>query len=157
MPTYEYRCPNGHEFENFVQKMSDAKSELACPTCGAVAGRHMSAGGGLVFKGSGFYITDYGKDGKKDQRAAAAKAEGGTTEVAKSEGGKSEVGKSESGKSEGGKSESGRSESGKSESGAKSDRGAKTETSAAVTGKRAAPAAPAKPASGKDTKPGSGK
>lgn len=147
MPTYEYRCPNGHEFENFVQKMSDAKSELACPTCGAVAGRRMSAGGGLVFKGSGFYITDYGKDGKKDQRAAAAKAEGGTTEVAKSEGGKSEVGKSESG----------RSESGKSESGAKSDRGAKTETSAAVTGKRAAPAAPAKPASGKDTKPGSGK
>lgn len=162
MPTYEYRCPNGHEFENFVQKMSDAKSELACPTCGAVAGRRMSAGGGLVFKGSGFYITDYGKDGKKDQRAAAAKAEGGTTEVAKSEVAKSEVGKSEGGKSEGaksegGKSESGKSESGKSESGAKSDRGAKTETSAAVTGKPAAPAAPAKPASGKDTKPGSGK
>ena len=159
MPTYEYRCPNGHEFENFVQKMSDAKSELACPTCGAVAGRRMSAGGGFVFKGSGFYITDYGKDGKKDQRAAAAKAEGGTTEVAKSEGRKSEVGKSESGKSEGGKSESGRSESGRSESGqsesgAKSDRGAKPETSAAVTGK---PAAPAKPASGTDTKPGSGK
>ncbi|MHB1297690.1 MAG: FmdB family zinc ribbon protein [Gemmatimonadaceae bacterium] len=75
MPTYEYRCPEGHEFEKFVQKISDAQSELPCPSCGVVAPRRMSAGGGLLFKGSGFYITDYGKDGKKDQRAAAAKAE----------------------------------------------------------------------------------
>src|SRR5690606_1537946 len=74
MPTYEYRCPEGHEFEKFVQKMSDAKSELTCPVCGAVAQRRMSAGGGLLFKGSGFYITDYGKDGKKDQRAATTAA-----------------------------------------------------------------------------------
>ena len=71
MPTYEYRCPDGHDFEKFTQKMSDAQSELPCPTCGKVSARRMSAGGGLVFKGSGFYITDYGKDGKKDQRAAA--------------------------------------------------------------------------------------
>jgi len=75
MPTYEYRCPEGHEFEDFVLKISDAKSELACPTCGKVAGRRMSAGSGLLFKGSGFYITDYGKDGKKDQRAAAKASE----------------------------------------------------------------------------------
>lgn len=72
MPTYEYRCPDGHEFENFVLRISAAKTELPCPTCGAVAPRRMSAGSGLLFKGSGFYITDYGKDGKKDQRAAAA-------------------------------------------------------------------------------------
>jgi putative FmdB family regulatory protein len=75
MPTYEYRCPEGHDFEDFVLKMSDARSELPCPTCGKVAARRMSAGSGLLFKGSGFYITDYGKDGKKDQRTAAAKAE----------------------------------------------------------------------------------
>ena len=74
MPTYEYRCPQGHEFESFVQKMSDAKSVLPCPSCGVVAQRRMSAGSGFLFKGSGFYITDYGKDGKKDQRDAAAKA-----------------------------------------------------------------------------------
>lgn len=77
MPTYEYRCPAGHDFEKFVQKMSDAQSELPCPSCGVVAGRRLSAGGGLLFKGSGFYITDYGKDGKKDQRAAA-KSDAGT-------------------------------------------------------------------------------
>lgn len=76
MPTYEYRCPEGHEFEDFVLKISDAKSDLPCPTCGQVAGRRMSAGSGLLFKGSGFYITDYGKDGKKDQRAAAKVGEG---------------------------------------------------------------------------------
>jgi putative FmdB family regulatory protein len=72
MPTYEYRCPDGHEFEKFVQKISLAVSELPCPVCGKVAERQISAGGGFVFKGSGFYITDYGKDGKKDLRTNAA-------------------------------------------------------------------------------------
>jgi len=70
MPTYEYRCPAGHDFEKFVLKMSDAQGTLPCPSCGAEAERLLSAGGGLLFKGSGFYITDYGKDGKKDQRSA---------------------------------------------------------------------------------------
>jgi len=72
MPTYEYRCPAGHDFEKFVLKISDAQGTLPCPSCGAQAGRMLSAGGGLLFKGSGFYITDYGKDGKKDQRSAAS-------------------------------------------------------------------------------------
>jgi putative FmdB family regulatory protein len=75
MPTYEYRCPEGHDFEDFVLKISDAKSELACPSCGKIAGRRMSAGSGLLFKGSGFYITDYGKDGKKAPRPAAKSTE----------------------------------------------------------------------------------
>ncbi|MEY4609366.1 MAG: hypothetical protein RL625_1583 [Gemmatimonadota bacterium] len=72
MPTYEYRCPAGHDFEKFVLKMSDAQGTLPCPSCGVQAERMLSAGGGLLFKGSGFYITDYGKDGKKDQRSAPA-------------------------------------------------------------------------------------
>jgi putative FmdB family regulatory protein len=62
MPTYEYQCPEGHVFEKF-QKMSD-KARANCPTCGKPATRKISGGAGLVFKGSGFYITDYGKDGK---------------------------------------------------------------------------------------------
>jgi putative FmdB family regulatory protein len=67
MPTYEYVCPAGHEFEKF-QKMSD-KPRAACPTCGKSATRKISGGAGLVFKGSGFYITDYGKDGKGPRKA----------------------------------------------------------------------------------------
>ena len=77
MPTYEYRCPAGHEFEKFYRKISDAGAEVPCPQCGRIGERMLSAGAGLVFKGSGFYITDYGKDGKKDQPAAArAKSRG---------------------------------------------------------------------------------
>lgn len=62
MPTYEYLCPEGHTFDVF-QKMSD-KPRAKCPKCGRMATRQISGGAGLVFKGSGFYITDYGKDGK---------------------------------------------------------------------------------------------
>ena len=62
MPTYEYQCPEGHEFELF-QKMTD-RPRAKCPNCGRAAARRISGGAGLIFKGSGFYITDYGKDGK---------------------------------------------------------------------------------------------
>jgi putative FmdB family regulatory protein len=62
MPTYEYQCPDGHVFEKF-QKMTE-KPRAKCPVCGQMATRKISGGAGLVFKGSGFYITDYGKDGK---------------------------------------------------------------------------------------------
>jgi putative FmdB family regulatory protein len=75
MPTYEYRCANGHDFEEFFLKMSAAKSELPCPTCGSRGERRLSAGGGLLFKGSGFYITDYGKDGKKNAAVPAKKSD----------------------------------------------------------------------------------
>lgn len=70
MPLYEYRCANGHEFEKFYRSIGTASSEATCPVCGAIGVRVMSAAG-LVFKGSGFYITDYGKDGKKAERDAA--------------------------------------------------------------------------------------
>jgi putative FmdB family regulatory protein len=72
MPTYEFRCPSGHDFEKFYRSIAAAPSEVTCPQCGKVAARQMSAGGGLVFKGSGFYITDYGKDGKKQQKSPPA-------------------------------------------------------------------------------------
>jgi putative FmdB family regulatory protein len=76
MPTYEFRCPEGHEFEKFYRSIAAAPRETACPTCGLIAERQLSAGGGLLFKGSGFYITDYGKDGKKPQTPAAGGASG---------------------------------------------------------------------------------
>ena len=62
MPTYDYRCPNGHDFGHFFRKISDATTELECPVCGALGTRRVSGGAGLVFKGSGFYLTDYGKN-----------------------------------------------------------------------------------------------
>ena len=74
MPTYEYRCPEGHEFE-LMQKMSD-RPRAKCPVCGRPAVRQMSGGAALIFKGSGFYITDYGKDGKgpRQEKETEAKA-----------------------------------------------------------------------------------
>ena len=82
MPTYEFRCPKGHQFEHFFRTISASEKEFKCPQCGEWAQRLISGGSGLHFKGSGFYITDYGKDGKKDQRKAAesSKKEGGSSE-----------------------------------------------------------------------------
>jgi putative FmdB family regulatory protein len=89
MPTYDFVCPARHVFERFFRKISDAPTEMACPECGAIALRKVSGGAGLVFKGSGFYITDYGKDGKKPQGAPPKKDEktSGTTSSESSSGG----------------------------------------------------------------------
>lgn len=65
MPTYDYVCLScKHEFEEF-QSMT-AKLLETCPKCGKEVRRKIGGGAGLVFKGSGFYITDYkNKDPKK--------------------------------------------------------------------------------------------
>jgi putative FmdB family regulatory protein len=65
MPTYEYKCPKGHVFEKFFPTISN-KRKIACPKCGKMAERQLS-GAGLVFKGSGFYITDYKRAGEKQE------------------------------------------------------------------------------------------
>src|SRR5437868_9022092 len=77
MPTYEFRCPDGHEFERFYRKSSDATPEVACPECGKLAVRLLSGGAGLVFKGSGFYLTDYGKNAHRKAEPASAESKGG--------------------------------------------------------------------------------
>ncbi len=60
MPTYEYRCDQcGFEFEEF-QSMKDEPIEK-CPKCGGKVQRLIGAGSGMIFKGSGFYLTDYKK------------------------------------------------------------------------------------------------
>jgi putative FmdB family regulatory protein len=77
MPTHDYRCPAGHDFEHFFRKISDATGELPCPECGAVAARRVSGGAGLVFKGSGFYLTDYGKNAhRKGSEAPSSESKG---------------------------------------------------------------------------------
>jgi predicted nucleic acid-binding Zn ribbon protein len=69
MPTYEFRCPDGTIIER-VFRISEVPSEIPVPDGEGMATRIISGGAALLFKGSGFYITDYGKDGKKDQRPA---------------------------------------------------------------------------------------
>ncbi|MBT4482668.1 MAG: zinc ribbon domain-containing protein [Candidatus Latescibacteria bacterium] len=70
MPTYEYKCTEcGHEFELF-QSMTE-KPAKTCPECCGKVERLIGGGAGLIFKGSGFYTTDY----RSDSYMKAKKAE----------------------------------------------------------------------------------
>jgi len=100
MPTYDYRCPNGHDFEHFFRKISEAATELECPVCGALATRRVSGGAGLLFKGSGFYLTDYGKNahrkGGPDSAGAGSGGESsGSGDAAKSDASSASTAKSD--------------------------------------------------------------
>jgi putative FmdB family regulatory protein len=100
MPTYDYDCTEcGHAFEEF-QSITAAPLET-CPQCGGKVQRRINGGAGLIFKGSGFYLTDYkrapagnGKSGneaaKKDGDTAAQKEGGDTSKKEGSEKGTSE-------------------------------------------------------------------
>jgi len=67
MPTYEYECQKcGHRFDEF-QSMT-AKPLVRCPKCRGKLKRLIGAGAGLLFKGSGFYITDYRKPGYSEKK-----------------------------------------------------------------------------------------
>lgn len=105
MPTYDYVCDGcGHAYELF-QSMTD-NVKRTCPECGKKKLRRLiGAGGAIVFKGSGFYKTDYRSESYKKGAAAdsGGKSEGGT----KPDSGTSGSGKSDSGKSDSGKSDSG--------------------------------------------------
>lgn len=92
MPTYEYECRKcGHTFEKF-QSITAAPVKT-CPKCKGKVARLLSAGAGIIFKGSGFYQTDYKKSSHAppapekpaDKKADGAKTEGGKTAPAKAE------------------------------------------------------------------------
>lgn len=85
MPTYDYECPKGHRFERF-QKMTD-DPVADCPECGAEARRLISGGAGFLFKGEGFYITDYRSD---DYRKKASADKGESKGASPSSGGSSD-------------------------------------------------------------------
>jgi len=64
MPTYEYECTEcGHRFEKF-QKMTD-KPVSKCPQCKGKVRRLIGLGGGVIFKGPGFYTTEYRSEAYK--------------------------------------------------------------------------------------------
>lgn len=78
MPTYEYECARcQHTFEEF-QKITD-KPLTKCPKCGGKLRRLITGGVGLIFKGSGFYVTDYKKSNlpqpKKEEKRDLQKPE----------------------------------------------------------------------------------
>jgi putative FmdB family regulatory protein len=96
MPTYEYLCQScGHRFETW-QKMSDEPLK-ECPECGKEI-RRVLFPAGIVFKGSGFYVTDHGNsshtlssngEGKKSESNASSEKSGESKASGESNNGKS--------------------------------------------------------------------
>ncbi|GHV01657.1 hypothetical protein FACS189485_00430 [Spirochaetia bacterium] len=84
MPTYGYECKScGHSFDAF-QNMSDDPLKV-CPECGKEVRRLINGGTGIIFKGSGFYVTDKGKGGsaggssKSSAKPSSEKSSGGAS------------------------------------------------------------------------------
>ena len=75
MPTYNYRCKECHfEFEE-LQRMTEASLTL-CPACEKeTLTRMIGSGAGVMFKGSGYYLTDYKKTGNNSSSATKATTE----------------------------------------------------------------------------------
>ncbi len=84
MPTYQYRCDEcHHDFEEFQSIVDDPISE--CPKCKGKVHRVISGGAGLIFKGSGFYVTDYNRSGyNADKAKEKSSGSSGSSETAKS-------------------------------------------------------------------------
>lgn len=122
MPTYEFRCPDGSIIER-IFKISEVPNEIPAPDGSGMAVRIISGGAGLIFKGSGFYITDYGKDGKKDQRAASSGSDSGSSDSGSSSKGESKPSSGDSSSSGGSSSASSGSASSSSSSSKSSDSG----------------------------------
>jgi predicted nucleic acid-binding Zn ribbon protein len=92
MPTYEFRLPDGTIIERSY-KISEVPSEIPNPNGEGVAVRIISGGAGLLFKGSGFYLTDYGRNAHRTQGdAPKAKSGESAASPAKTDGGASSSG-----------------------------------------------------------------
>lgn len=72
MPTYEYACPKCGVFEKFQSMKDDPLPK--CPTCRSKIKRLIGTGAGIIFKGSGFYQTDYRSDNYKVSAKSDGKA-----------------------------------------------------------------------------------
>lgn len=84
MPFYEYQCSNcGNQLEE-LQKMSDSPL-TKCPKCGKeTLKRLIGTGGGIIFKGSGFYLTDYKKKSKPSGGEISSSTDTGTSSASTS-------------------------------------------------------------------------
>lgn len=91
MPTYTYKCTKCSHSTDVFHAMS-AKRRIACPKCGAPCRRMIGSGAGIIFKGSGFYETDYrrntksgGTDGSESKSETKTEAKSESKAEAKSE------------------------------------------------------------------------
>ena len=73
MPTYDYECSNGHRFD-YLQSIT-AEPLTECVTCGESVRRLIGGGAGIIFKGSGFYVTD-SKNGNRGKKESAKDTDG---------------------------------------------------------------------------------
>lgn len=90
MPTYDYRCDScGHEFEHF--QSIKARPLRTCPACKRAAlQRLIGVGGGILFRGTGFYQTDYRSEAYKKAAEAESKPAGGSGDGKAEKGAKAE-------------------------------------------------------------------
>ncbi|MCC7262981.1 MAG: zinc ribbon domain-containing protein [Candidatus Latescibacteria bacterium] len=80
MPTYEYQCQKcGHTFEEFQSIKAEPLVKCTQKGCRGKVRRLIGAGAGLLFKGSGFYITDYRSEGYKKAAKAGDSASSGSS------------------------------------------------------------------------------
>ncbi len=85
MPTYQYRCKEcSHEFSEFQSITADPLS--TCPECGGAVQRLISGGAGFLFKGDGFYTTDYRSENYKKAEKADKDSSSTKTDGSKSDG-----------------------------------------------------------------------
>ena len=77
MPTYEYECQRCRKIVEKFQSMTEPAMKK-CPSCGGLVKRLIGAGGGILFKGSGFYQTDYRSENykKREKEDKAPRSEG---------------------------------------------------------------------------------
>lgn len=83
MPTYNYLCNQcGHRFDAFQAISAEAITD--CPNCNGVGTvqRLITGGAGIVFKGSGFYVTDYRKDSGKSSEGSGGSGSGSSSSSA---------------------------------------------------------------------------
>jgi putative FmdB family regulatory protein len=96
MPTYDYACTEcSHTFEHFQTMTSDPLSE--CPECKGKLKRLIGSGGALIFKGSGFYCTDYKKPGSSTATKSDSSKESSSTESGSSDSSSSSSGSDSNG------------------------------------------------------------
>jgi putative FmdB family regulatory protein len=76
MPTYEYKCLDcGHKFDRFQSIKDEPVKD--CEKCGKTVKRLIGSGGGIIFKGNGFYVNDYRKAASKNSACSSCPASAG--------------------------------------------------------------------------------